>query len=511
MAELENGPDRKDAEDRRADEAEEATVLSFSDGPDPSAGDHPEEAKRRGVSRFIPSFGGKRAQPQPEADPKPAKEQTARKRPGRLMDRIDNLVFFLVRAALFGLMAAACGVLAVLFFRNFIDTKPGGPDLFTEFNRLDEAVAAVKADLQATQSILSEVGPTAAEAEALRAEMAEAGSSAASATAALSARADRLESTLLSLTDSLAAAEASIVQLEAARQAAPADPPIDELNSQLRDIRARLDGLETSVASLAASRDGTGVDFQPPATADVSRLSARISALEEKLTEVDALRSQMDAVAARAVEETGAPGVAERLARLEASQPAPPADLSPLETRIAHLEDIVQDLANSGPVPAAQARGLSLIGVRAAAETGAPYASLLGNSGIAEKEIPEIVLDHADTGIATLEGLRAEFGGYSRAVLKAPDTDSEGNRIAGVLRQLVQVRPLTPQEGDDPGSVLSRAEDALTRNDLLTALAQLEYLPEPGQKIMSEWVGAAEARIAVLAAIDQMMNRKETE
>ena len=314
----------------------------------------------------------------------------------------------------------------------------------------------------------------------------------------------------MSLTDSLAAVEAAVVHLETARQTAPADSRLDELNSQLQDIRIRLDVLEAGASANPAGQDQPGADLQPPAAAADSRLLARIAALEEGLAEVGALRSQIDAVAARAADDTVPESVAERLAGLEASQP-PPADLSPLETRLAHLEEFVQDLANSGSLPAAQARGLSLIGVRAAAETGAPYASLLSNSGIAEDHIPDIVLAHAESGIATLENLRAEFGGYSREVLKSPDTDTEGNRIAGVLRQLVQVRPLTPQEGDDAGSVLSRAEDALTRNNLSAALAQLEYLPEPGKVIMAQWVGAAETRLAVLAEIDLMMNRIESQ
>ena len=515
VAEQENGPAGNAAENRPADaaastEVEEATILSVSDGPDPSAEDLSEQKIRRGVSRFIPAFGRKEAQPKPEPETGTVKQRNGGKGRGGLMKRIDSLVFFLVRTALFGLTAAACGILAVLFFRNFIDTRPGGPDLFVEFERLDAAVASAQEELQAVQAAQSETGPGAAEIESLRAEIAETGSSSAAAATALSARADRLEAALLSLTDSLEAVEDSIVHLDMARQAAPADRQLDELNSQLQDIRIRMDVLEAGAAASAAGQEQTGMDFQQPAMADNSRLLERIAGLEERLTEVDALRSQIDTFAARAADDTGPAGVAERLARLEASQP-PPADLSPLETRLAHLEDIVRDLAHSGPVPAAQARGLSLIGVRAAAETGAPYASLLGNSGIAEEDIPEIVLAHANSGIATLESLRAEFGGYSRAVLKSPDTDTEGNRIAGVLRQLVQVRPLTPQEGEDPAAVLSRAEDALTRNDLSAALAQLEQLPAPHKEILAKWVGAAEARLAVLAEIDLMMNRTETQ
>ena len=516
MADKENGSDRKSAAERPVDEAatadvEEATVLSVSDGTDPLAADNSEASRRRGVSRFMPAFGRKRAQSQPDSGHKPANSQADGAKPGGIMDRLDSFVFFLVRAAVFGLTAAACGVLAVLFFRNFIDTKPGGPDLFAEFSRLDEAVSTAQAELQAIQTVLAASGTAAADVETLRAEVAESGSAAAAEAKALSARAERLESALTSLAAGLTAAEDSIAQLETARETAGADPLMDEMRVRMQDVQTRLDALEWSPAPPAAGQDQTGADFQSRSSAEDSRLLARINALETRLSEVGALRAQIDSIAARAAQEPETAAVVERLARLEASQSASSAALSPLETRISRLEDRVRDLANSGTVPAAQARGLSLIGVRAAAETGAPYASLLGNSGIAKEEIPEIVLAHAETGIATLEGLRTEFGSYSRAALKAPDTDSDSSRIAGMLRQLVQVRPLSPQEGDDPGSILSRAEDALAMNDLSAALDQLDVLPEPGREAMSEWIGAAEARLAVLAAIELMMNRIETE
>ncbi len=126
------------------------------------------------VSRLVPSPGGKQAQPQTEPKLKPAKHQTGGNRPGRHMNRIDNLLLFLVRGTLFGLIAAACGDSAVLFFRNLIDTRLGGPDFFAEFDRLGEEAAAAKTKLQAIIKMnMAEVVAAAADVKTLRAEVPE--------------------------------------------------------------------------------------------------------------------------------------------------------------------------------------------------------------------------------------------------------------------------------------------------------------------------------------------------
>ncbi|MEP2717498.1 MAG: hypothetical protein ABJP42_13320, partial [Pseudophaeobacter sp.] len=65
-------------------------------------------------------------------------------------------------------------------------------------------------------------------------------------------------------------------------------------------------------------------------------------------------------------------------------------------------------------------------------------------------------------------------------------------------------RSVTPQEGDDPDAVLSRAEAALQSGDVTTALSEIEALPEAAQTAFADWQSAAQTRLAALAAVDQL-------
>jgi hypothetical protein len=77
------------------------------------------------------------------------------------------------------------------------------------------------------------------------------------------------------------------------------------------------------------------------------------------------------------------------------------------------------------------------------------------------------------------------------------------------FRTQTQARSLTPQEGDTPDAVLSRAEAALAEGNVAAALAELEALPDDGRAAMQVWIDSAEARAAAVSAagsLSQGMN-----
>ena len=61
-------------------------------------------------------------------------------------------------------------------------------------------------------------------------------------------------------------------------------------------------------------------------------------------------------------------------------------------------------------------------------------------------------------------------------------------------------RSVTPQEGEGPDAVLSRAEAAVAAGKLQEALNDLSALPETARNALSRWEAAANARVAAVTA-----------
>ena len=88
-----------------------------------------------------------------------------------------------------------------------------------------------------------------------------------------------------------------------------------------------------------------------------------------------------------------------------------------------------------------------------------------------------------------------------------PDATTPMARSAGFvarLQNLVSVRPATPQEGDTPRAIISRAEYAVERDNFADALTELDRLPDAAKTAMAEWVNAAQARLDAANAIDDI-------
>ena len=120
-------------------------------------------------------------------------------------------------------------------------------------------------------------------------------------------------------------------------------------------------------------------------------------------------------------------------------------------------------------------------------------------------EIPQELTDMAETGAPTLAQLQQEFPNAARAALAQATRDAAADGsispLAAFFRTQLGARSLEPREGNDPDAVLSRAEAALGANDLDTALAEIERLPQAGRNEMAEWVAKAESRRGALAAL----------
>ncbi len=218
----------------------------------------------------------------------------------------------------------------------------------------------------------------------------------------------------------------------------------------------------------------------------------------------------------------------QRLGEIEARPPTPaePADLSGLEGEVAELRALLaqgrQDAAAleteaqaraAAEAAAAEAeraareteRRAHFARLQAALNAGEPFAEPLEQLQATGMTVPETLQAAAESGVPSREALRQSFPQAARpalaAALEETAGDAPADRVQNFLRAQLGVRSLAPREGDDPDAVLSRAEAAVTQDDLATALAELEALPPQGRAQMAGWIEDAQARLAAEEAV----------
>lgn len=178
-----------------------------------------------------------------------------------------------------------------------------------------------------------------------------------------------------------------------------------------------------------------------------------------------------------------------------------------LRQRVLDLEAAVSE------GPAAQS-ALALTRLQSAINQGTPFRQELA---IIAKETPaapglNILAAFAETGAPTMQDIRAQFAEAARegfAIAAREQADDVFSRYGARMAALVNIRPASPQPGDSPGAVLSRAEDAVERGALGEAIAEIESLPTPAQDAMAEWITLARNRSRIDDAIDNL-NRAMT-
>ena len=263
--------------------------------------------------------------------------------------------------------------------------------------------------------------------------------------------------------------------------------------------------------------------------AQTEALAGRIAALEAADISGDLapLQDQIAALNTQVTEQFGA--LADRVAALEER---PIVDLSTLDNSDAveaELEKLRAEIAEASAAAQAQidaarneatlleqnaldaaqaaARRASLSRVLAALDSGSPYAVTLAEfADVVGGDIPAGLSAGADSGVATLAALQADFPPLAREALSAIRRADEGgeNTLSNFFQTQFGVRSLEPQEGDSPNAVLSRIEAAATEGRLTDALNEASALPETGQSILAPWLEAAQMRVDAFAAAEAL-------
>lgn len=254
-----------------------------------------------------------------------------------------------------------------------------------------------------------------------------------------------------------------------------------------KDLSNRVSALETTVAGL-----------QP--AADTQPMISRLEAVEQSIAAMSAAVGTSDptgiAELRAEVNTLKAGGIP--TAAIEKATAAIDAKLADADTKIAAIKAEAEAFAKSA------AQRAALRQLQAALDTGAPYSSALAD--LSDIALPAVVTDSVQSGLPTLQTLRASFPDAARAALDATHRvtsrdQSWTERFGSFLRGQTGARSLSPREGSDPDAILSRAEANLAAGDLTAALAELSAMPAEGKAALADWTARATQRQQAAAAI----------
>ncbi len=258
------------------------------------------------------------------------------------------------------------------------------------------------------------------------------------------------------------------------------EPDLSAVNARIDDLAEEIDGVSEAAASLRGRLDATDARLDQVATEPIpeARLPEQVTAAyEAKFAELQT------AFEAR---------VSERLAAMEVAQGAAAA---------------AQQAAAQATLAAERRAALAEIDV--ALDTGASFGDALAALEDAGTEVPATLRGVADGSAATLADLQSSFPVAARAALvastRAEAEDGSVDRLTAFMRTQLGARSLEPRAGNDPDAILSRAEAAVGRGDLQSALDEIATLPEAGQAELSDWTARAQTRIEAVTALGALI------
>jgi hypothetical protein len=289
----------------------------------------------------------------------------------------------------------------------------------------------------------------------------------------------------------------------------------------LADLASRVGKIEQSAGGLAALdgritklEQGAGaaaaldariarLEKAPPpqagAAPDNQALTDRVTALETALREA---KSRADAAFDAAQKNTAPSAVVAADRR----------DIDALTTRVAALEQAIKGaderIARAAATGTDKAGRLAFVALvlRTAAERGDPFVTELPaiRPRVSDAAPIAALEPFAATGVPRAAKLARELSQLAGPMLNAAGSAPRESGIIDRLQQgaerLVRIRPINETPGDDPATVISRAEVKAANGDLAGALADLARLPDTVRAPAKDWMKKAETQAAALAA-----------
>lgn len=286
------------------------------------------------------------------------------------------------------------------------------------------------------------------------------------------------------------------------QQTATAAPP-SVTPEELAQVRQEVSGLAEKLAQLAAAPPPAVTQMPTPA-ADTAHLASKAQ-LQSALDEVTTLRARLESLQAGV---TQAETVKHDLAQVKN-------DLAVANTAISGMRGHVQQMTNNTQQAAAaeaasRGRILAYMQLRSAAAAAAPFDQELASLCTLTKTMPALTAEcvklerAAAGGAATLPMLQGRFAVMAppaeRAVALAEAKDWK-DRLKVSLDEIVRIRKIGDAGETEMPKLMHDASAALQRGNVAGALAKVQAMPPLAQQALQEWVGDAQLRLDVDAAL----------
>ncbi len=307
-----------------------------------------------------------------------------------------------------------------------------------------------------------------------------------------------------------------IDSVERALGLAPPDNGLEEVVATQADrIATQAEEIAGQAKQIAALTEQMENLPEPPPAPDLSGIESQLS---DQSARVEKLVQRVDEVEKRpmteSVSDDAVAAYEDELARLQASvtkqreelQAAVAEQRQEIETILAEARDSESDAERQAQVALARAAAARVI---TAVDNGAPFGEDLATlQDAAEVTVPETLSAFASDGVATLGSLQSSFPSAAREALSAARRDAAAGEggIGAFLERQLGARSVTPQAGDDPDAVLSRAEAAVMQGRLGEALTELETLPDAARDAMGDWISQARTRYDAITAAQELMS-----
>ena len=278
-------------------------------------------------------------------------------------------------------------------------------------------------------------------------------------------------------------------------------------NAQMsEDLSQKVASLEGRLADLDI--DGAIAGAEASFAAQLETQSAVVTALEDRMASLEGqplFEGGMSPAAMNALEAEIASLRSEIATQQDNMSAIAAAASAQLEETRASAAAIEEAAANKAATVAANA---ALAQVRAAMESGAPFAAALPDLTAVTGPLARELVDVAADGVPTLASLQENYADAARSALSSARAQGVAGEATGgfvaFLRTQFDVRSVEPKAGTDTDAILSRVGAALAAGDLATVLTEAEGLPEVARAALTDWLGAVSVRAGALAALNSI-------
>ncbi|MGB0797839.1 MAG: COG4223 family protein [Planktomarina sp.] len=296
----------------------------------------------------------------------------------------------------------------------------------------------------------------------------------------------------------------------------PSDDPLAAVTMVQDETASQIQALTAQVNEVA------GRTVPVDTSADLANLMTRVGALDQHISDMGGsladLTNRIVALEKQPLNDSVSPAAIGAYERdLEILREAINLQRTQIEKVAADAAAQIQAAKAEAQAMETQAAVLSQNGVARAAigrvqaslENGSVYVSALDDLRVAtDVTVPTILAENASIGIANLSQLQSDFSDLASVALqtaRAVTGPAEGESALGsFLKSQLGVRSLTPQSGNSPDAVLSRAEAAVNAGRLNDALAELSALPAEAQNELNVWTTQAQTRLDAVSAANDL-------